>query len=48
MHTTHGTPTHTGSPANQGYTNVLLGNEREAVADLLQYLESEQAINHAL
>jgi hypothetical protein len=30
----------TGSPANQGYTNVLLGNEREAVADLLQYLES--------
>jgi hypothetical protein len=30
-----------GKPRSQGYEPLLLENEREAVADLLQYLESK-------
>lgn len=30
-----------GGPSKQGYEPLLLDTEREAVADLLQYLESE-------
>jgi hypothetical protein len=33
-------------PKSQGYEPLLLENEREAVADLLQYLESELGQRH--
>ena len=37
-----------GGPRSQGYEPLLLESEREAVADLLQYLESKLALSDIL